>query len=90
VQIHAAQFEDNPNINNLALTEFVLEFARLYNAIIPFIDPVPSRVKFAIGLRNAHFLAIGSSISHPAVWGHSKTRCPSSRTRHHALSGTTN
>jgi hypothetical protein len=50
----AVQFPEYPKINSLALIEFTFDFAQLYERILDFVDPTPPRVRFELGLRNAH------------------------------------
>jgi hypothetical protein len=49
-----AQFQERPKINSLALVEFVFDFVQLYERVLDYVDPIPSRVRFELGLRNAH------------------------------------
>ena len=50
-----AGFAVRPKINSLALAEYVYDFVGVYDAILAFVEPRPPTLRFALGIRHAHF-----------------------------------
>jgi hypothetical protein len=49
-------FSQKPLINGLALVEFTYEFVSFYELLMgQFFEPLPQGVRFAVGIRDAHF-----------------------------------
>ena len=54
------EFAQRPKVNGLAVVEFVYDFVMVYDRLLAeFVEPRPARVRFAIGVRRAHYLQDG-------------------------------
>ena len=49
-------FFQQPKVNGLAVIEFTHEFVSFYERVLhEYVEPLPTEVRFAVGVRNAHF-----------------------------------
>jgi hypothetical protein len=47
--------EDDPKVNPIALVELIHDFVLVYENILRWVDPMPAKVQFTVGLRNVLF-----------------------------------
>jgi hypothetical protein len=50
------EFAQRPKVNGLAVVEFTHEFVSFYERLLhEYVEPIPTGVRFSVGVRNAHY-----------------------------------
>lgn len=50
------EFAQRPKVNGLAVVEFTYEFVSFYQRLLhEYIEPIPTEVRFAVGVHHAHY-----------------------------------